>query len=193
MLFQKTTLDFVQVGDKVVLKKRAVTPPTFLIKKEKQKKASASDSAHLTASVVPDMSNLIPAFTPFDVHTVPVADDSIFNLEALELLEDSVLMPHEKYTVQKTRLLKRYMSKMDSLSKIGDLGSMEELQARFAMSLGRLRYKIRALTDSLKFRTKPLFQKDSLNQRPEMPAQLSFFPPLGTNGFAAPLLPIIFQ
>jgi len=183
-VFQNTDISYVMADEKIVLRKDANKP-----KKQKQARKQTqqlpvkTEENTLVASV--DLQSLMPAFSLTEVQSVPVVDANTFNLEQLEELKDTSIRNEENFTKQKNRLLKRYMAKMDSLGKIGDVGGMEELKEKFGSAMHKLKTKVKAIADSLKVKSIPLFRDNKDTALIKAPAQLTFVHPIGTNGSKA--------
>lgn len=183
-IFNNTDISFVAVEDKIVLKK----DPNKKKDKQEKKKSSleltpTAKEMMVTASI--DPSSLYPAFTVEELNSVPVVHESTFAPEEIYAGADTLLEPDQSFSKQKNRMLKRYMAKMDSLGKIGDVGSMEELKSKFNRSMEKLKTKVKAASDSLNVKSLPMFRDKTDTVKTVSPLQLTFVHPIGTNGSAA--------
>ncbi len=184
-IFRTTDVSFVVLEDKIVLKKRTAKPTKKQMGKEAKKQSfevpPVKESEVLASA---EVQGLQPAFTLLEVKSVPIVEEDPFAGVEKLAIQDTGLPSPERMTRQKNRLTKRYMAKMDSLSKIGDEGGMEELKSKFAAALKRWKSKIQVAADSIKRRTSPKqSQKDSTKLI--SPLQTTFVYPLGTNGHLA--------
>lgn len=185
-IFQETDISFVAVEDKIVLKKNPNKKKEQRLEKKKSSEVinSANNTTPVTASASIDPNNLYPAFTLEEIQSTPVVNEETFALELKELEIDTTLNEGQNYIRQKNKLTKRFMAKMDSLGKIGDEGSMQELKEKFVKATQKLKEKIKRSSDSLKSRA-PLFRDKNDTSKFISPVQFTFVHPLGTNGAAA--------
>jgi hypothetical protein len=171
-VLEGSEVEYVLAGDKVVLRRLPTPKP----KKSSKREQSLPDNS-LTASA--DIRDLRPAFSLAEVRSVPVVNEATFSLASLEHLptSDSVLS-QKTLSETKSRLFKSYIAKMDSLGKIGDMGSMDELKAKFSASMNKLNEKIKALAKT----TRAVLINEDDSTQTKSNAQLSFVYPIGTNG-----------
>lgn len=178
-LFRNSEVEYVAVSGKIVLKK-SMRPRSGSKQGQAQPVSVMTANASLEEPI--DPATLQPAFNLSEVKSVPVVDERTFALPELNL-RDSLITPlSQTYSQQKNKLLKRYMAKMDSLSKIGDIGSMESLKVQFVEAMGKLKAKVKAASIAIKAKEFPLFRDTKDTARLTSPFQLTLVTPLGTNG-----------
>ena len=182
-IFKTTDITVVEVDSKIVLKKNPAKNRMKPVSKKKQ--ALIPSSSKTPEDIIVASSGtelLIPAFTAFEVSSVPKVDENTFAMEELLPLEDTSKKSQQTYLEQKSRLQKKFMAKMDSLSKIGDIGAIEDLKVKFAVSMGKLKAKVKSSAKKIKDNSLPAFKKNDDSLETEVPMQLSFISPIGTNG-----------